>query len=311
MKKVLACAVALALVLCMVPMAFAANPALRVEAVVDGSTVTATVYCPIQENLVGFSFFLRFDPTVLTLAGSKMADRDVEGEMLKYFDGECGLAIGTTDTCTCAWTTTSTKNVSRETPIAVFTFKVINADAETTNLTLEVNEYKIDGEVIIGSNTPYAATPVTLKAPAGTTDGPTDGTTEAPGKTDLDKLKDAITEAGLTMPSEEELKAILNKIDNGTLDDIKEALQSVFAGSNIDELYNKILNLFGKGTTTTTGAPGANTTTKTGSTTTKTGTTTAKANSKLDKTGDVGIALAATVCLAAAAAFVLTKKKED
>ena len=310
MKKVLACAVALALVLCMVPMAFAANPALRVEAVVDGSTVTATVYCPIQENLVGFSFFLKFDPTVLTLESSKMADRDVEGEMLKYFDGECGLAIGTTDTCTCAWTTTSTKNVSRETPIAVFTFTVINADAETTNLTLEVNEYKIDGEVIIGSNTPYAATPVTLKTPVITTEGPTSGTTKAP-TTDLDKLKDLIAKAGLTMPSEAELSALLNKIDNGTLDDIKAALSSLFGGADITDLYNKILAAFGRGTTTTAPVGGVTTTKGSGSTTAKTGTTTAKGGSKIDKTGDVGIALAATVCLAAAAAFVLTKKKED
>ena len=113
------------------------------------------------------------------------------------------------------------------------------------------------------------------------------------------------------MPSEEELKAILDKIDNGTLDDIKKALQSVFGGADITDLYNKILNLFGKGTTTTAPVGGVTTTKGSGSTTAKTGTTTAKGGSKIDKTGDVGIALAATVCLAAAAAFVLTKKKED
>ena len=314
MKKVLACAVALALVLCMVPMAFAANPDVKLTTEVADGKVMVTITAPVTEKLTGLSFFVKFDDAVLEYSGFETAGRTIEGEVYPNFTGSivAGLAEGKTDTCSFAWTHPDSLNVTaKKAEIGTFTLTIKDTAAETTEVTLVMREFKTIAENIITTDTAYPATPVTLKAPAGTTDGPTDGTTEAPGKTDLDKLKDAITEAGLTMPSEEELKDILNKINNGTPDDIKDALQSVFAGLDIDELYNKILNLFGKGTTTTTGAPGANTTTKTGSTTTKTGTTTAKANSKLDKTGDVGIALAATVCLAAAAAFVLTKKKED
>ena len=313
MKKVLACAVALALVLCMVPMAFAANPDVKLTTEVADGKVMVTITSPVIDELTGLSFFVKFDSNVLEYSGFEPAGETVKGKLYANFAGYvAGLAESTTDTCSFAWTNAESINVDADTAvIGTFTLTIKDTAAETTNVTLVMREFKTASENVITTDTAYAATPVTLKAPAGTTDGPTDGTTEAPGKTALDKLKDAITEAGLTMPSEEELKAILDKIDNGTLDDIKKALQSVFGGADITDLYNKILNLFGKGTTTTAPVGGVTTTKGSGSTTAKTGTTTAKGGSKIDKTGDVGIALAATVCLAAAAAFVLTKKKED
>ena len=117
--------------------------------------------------------------------------------------------------------------------------------------------------------------------------------------------------------------AIANVLGNAEITDIIEQLidadidisdwfQEILSGlgldfSSFEDLLNKIIeflmNLF---------APDNNEETAVNTTNAAAASTTAKGSSaESEKTGDVGIALAATVCVVSTAAFVLTRKKKE
>ena len=110
-----------------------------------------------------------------------------------------------------------------------------------------------------------------------------------------------------------EITDIIEQLVDGNVD-ISELFQNILENLGLDfdsleELLNKIIeflkNLFDKGGDDPTKAP-ATTAAAPNEETTAEG-----SSSGSEETGDAGIALAATVCLTASVAFVLTRKKKE
>lgn len=341
MKKVLAIFLS-ALLICisLAPMGFAAStPDLSTKiyeggynvAAVDSEVITQTTFTvainvPAVNNLVGVNLYLEFDPAVLSVADANVAGvTDENGNVNAFFNGipVNGYKRGSNSEYSFGWATGMGVSKAEPTDIFYVTFNVINTMVTDTAINLYVDEFITDdGDLSndIRESRLDENKIICFMFPANTP--PAEGTTSAGGDSSatpddinnlLQVIRDLLAGNGATFGDfvdaivnlfgNAELIDIIEQLVDGNID-ISEAFQNILdklgvAFDFLEELLNKIIeflkNLFNGGEETT-GDPA---------------TTSPGSSSGSEETGDAGIALAATVCVAASAAFVLTRKKKE
>ena len=349
MKKILAIFLsALLICICIAPMSLAAvSPALTTTvaegnyaesaeqvAAVSTTTFTVAIKAPKGiQKLVGVNLYFEFDPTVLSVAKAGLAGADDgAGNITPNFNGllVSGLKTNTDNQYAMAWIPSGdgvSKNQSRD--LVYITFNVIDTSKAQTSLNLYIDEFRTDDKVdndittttlyenrVINFNFPENTPPVTDADVSGG-EGENEEVTGINAL--LQTIRDMLSGNGVTFGDFAD--AIANVLGNAEITDIIEQLvdddidisewfQGILSDlgldfSSFEDLLNKIieflLGLFGGGSSDseqTTNAAAASTTAK-------------ASTSTSEKTGDVGIALAATVCVVSSAAFVLTRKKKE
>lgn len=308
-------------------------------AAVSTTTFTVVLKAPKGiKKLVGVNLYFEFDPTVISVAKAGLAGADDgSGNITPNFNGllVSGLKSGTDNQYAMAWIPSGdgvSKNQSRD--LLFITFNVRDTSKLSTSLNLYIDEFRTDDKVendittttlyenrVINFNFPPDTPPVT-EGDTSTGEGDSSEVGEINGL--LQVIRDMLSGNGVTFADFAD--AIANVLGNAEITDIIEQLidedidisdlfQKILSGLGLDfgsfeDLLNKIIeflsNLFG-------GDSGDGDETKAELTTNAAAaSTTAKASSsESEKTGDVGIALAATVCVVSTAAFVLTRKKKE
>lgn len=306
---------------------------------------TVVVSLPAVKDLTIAAMHIQFDTSVLKYVGGGQAYKTVEGDNYPYYDGmfECNLKKLKPDEFSfgMAASTPITKNNSRD--FAYVTFEVIDASKASTTLNFYVNEFKTeDGDdtndinattlvksEIVRLDVPQDSTGASTTAPAGS-DVSGETTTKAPSISDInaliEKIKELLKNNGASI--EDYIDAIVNIIGNA---DIADMIEQIIGGNinigdgflewlknlgldfgSFEEILNKIIeflkNLFNPGGDSS-NPSNANQTTNAGGN--NLNTTSKGSQNGSENTGDAGVALAATVCVAAAAAFVLTRKKKE
>lgn len=308
-------------------------------AAVSTTTFTVVLKAPKGiKKLVGVNLYFEFDPTVISVAKAGLAGADDgSGNITPNFNGllVSGLKSGTDNQYAMAWIPSGdgiSKNQSRD--LLFITFNVRDTSKLSTSLNLYIDEFRTDDKVendittttlyenrVINFNFPPDTPPVT-EGDTSTGEGDSSEVGEINGL--LQVIRDMLSGNGVTFADFAD--AIANVLGNAEITDIIEQLidedidisdlfQKILSGLGLDfgsfeDLLNKIIeflsNLFG-------GDSGdGDKTTAVATTNAAAASTTAKASSsESEKTGDVGIALAATVCVVSTAAFVLTRKKKE
>lgn len=343
MKKVLAIFLS-ALLICIsiAPMGSAAStPAISTKvyeggynvAAVDSEVITQTTFTvavnvPAVNNLVGVNLYLEFDPAVLSVADANAAGTtDENGNVNAFFNGVLvnGYKRGLNSEYSFGWASGVGVSKSEATDIFYVTFNVIDTSVTDTAINLHVDEFITDDgddDNNIRISTLVENNILCFMFPANTP--PAEGTTSAGGSSStspddinnlLQVIRDLLAGNGATFGDfvdaivnlfgNAELIDIIEQLVDGNID-ISEAFQNILdklgvAFDFLAELLNKIIeflkSLFdGEGDDTTAANPE---------------TTSPGSSSGSEETGDAGIALAATVCVAASAAFVLTRKKKE
>ena len=297
--------------------------------VITQTTFTVAVNVPAVNNLVGVNLYLKFDPNVLAVADAGVAGvADENGNINAFFNGlpVNGYKRGSNSEYSFGWASGTGVSKSEATDIFYITFNVINTTVTDTAIYLYVDELLTnDGD---DSNDIEISRLVKddilcFMFPANTP--PAEGTTSAGGDSSttpddinnlLQVIRDLLSGNGATFADfvdaivnlfgNAELIDIIEQLVDGNID-ISEAFQNILdklgvAFDFLEDLLNKIIeflkSLFGPddAESTTAGNPE---------------TTSPGSSSGSEETGDAGIALAATVCVAASAAFVLTRKKKE
>lgn len=308
-------------------------------AAVSTTTFTVVLKAPKGiKKLVGVNLYFEFDPTVISVAKAGLAGADDgSGNITPNFNGllVSGLKSGTDNQYAMAWIPSGdgvSKNQSRD--LVFITFNVRDTSKLSTSLNLYIDEFRTDDKVendittttlyenrVINFNFPEDTPPVTE---GDTSTGEGDGSEVGKINGLLQIIRDMLSGNGVTFADFAD--AIANVLGNAEITDIIEQLidddidisdlfQEILSGLGLDfgsfeDLLNKIIeflsNLFGGG------SGDGDKTTAVATTNAAAASTTAKASSsESEKTGDVGIALAATVCVVSTAAFVLTRKKKE
>ena len=305
-------------------------------AAVTTTTFTVVITAPRNlQKLVGVNLYFEFDPAVLAVAKAGLAGNvDSNKNEIPNFSGllVSGLKSGSTNEYALAWIPSGdgvSKNQAND--LMYITFNVIDTTNAQSALRLYVDEFRTDdgnndnditvtdlkADTVINFNFPENTPPATM-APV------EDGEAEDTEKVNelLQVIRDMLNGNGVTFADFAD--AIANTLGNAEITDIIEQLvdgnvdvSNGFIGilkslgldfSSFEDLLNKIIEfiagLFGDGddggdTEDTTAAGGNTATTAKGS------------GSGSEQTGDVGVALAATVCVLSSAAFVLTRKKKE
>ena len=311
---------------------------------VTTTTFTVVVKAPRgTQKLVGVNLYFEFDPAVLSVAKAGLAGAvDADGNVTPNFNGlfVSGLKSGTDNQYTMAWVPSGegvSKNQARD--LIYITFNVLDTTKTQTSLNLYVDEYRTDDgnadnditkttkfleNRIVNFDLPEDAPPATT-VPETETEG--DGTSADDINKLLQMIRDMLNGNGVTfadfadaianMLGNAELTDIIEQLVDGNID-VSDLFQQILASLGLDfgsfeDILNKIIEfimgLFDKGgdddkttavaTTSANAGPGSASTTAAGS------------SQCSEKTGDMGVALAATVCVAASAAFVLTRKKKE
>ncbi len=310
------------------------SAASQVTAVTE-TTFTVVITAPRNlQKLVGVNLYFEFDPSVLSVAEANLAgSKDSEGNLVPNFSGllVSGLKSGSTSEYAMAWIPSGngvTKNQSAE--LMYITFNVIDTTKAQTSLNLYIDEFRTDDgkENDVTTTQLYENTIINFSFPENTppaTSAPVVEEEEEQVNTInalLDVIRNILNGNGVTFYDFAD--AIANTLGNAEITDIIEQLvdgdvdiSKGFIGilealgldfSIFEDLLNMIIDflmdLFGpdepvEDTTEDAGNSGDDDTTAEGS------------SSGSEQTGDVGIALAATVCVVSTAAFVLTKKKKE
>ena len=345
MKKFLAVLLAVMIAVSVMPSAFAvATPGLA-SRVIEGSysesalsvtsvtsdTFTVVIKCPAVTKLVGLNMFVDFDTEQLkVLEAGPVGTTDADGNFVPNFSGEWAHGLKS-NKYQYSFGFISTSGVSKKAAkdLIYVTFKVIDSTRPATTINLYINEFLTEdgndeNEVI--TTTLAESQIITLNLPEPITTNPNaEETTDAPADAEstnalVQIIRDLLAGNGVTF--EDYADAILNLVGNAEITDmieqlvdgafsIGDAFLEILKGLGLDfdsfeDILNTIIDFFegifgGDGDETqavqTTNA--ANATTSAGSV------------SGSEGTGDAGIALAATVCVAAAATFVLTRKKRE
>lgn len=310
---------------------------------VTTTTFTVVVKAPRGiQKLVGVNLYFEFDPAVLSVAKAGLAGAvDADGNVTPNFNGlfVSGLKSGTDNQYTLAWVPSGegvSKNQARD--LIYITFNVLDTTKTQTSLNLYIDEFRTDDgnannditktmlfeNRIVNFDLP-ADTPPATTVPETETEG--DGTSADDINKLLQIIRDMLNGNGVTfadfadaianMLGNAELTDIIEQLVDGNID-ISDLFQQILASLGLDfgsfeDILNKIIefimSLFDKGgdddkttavaTTSANAGPGSASTTAAGS------------SQGSEKTGDMGVALAATVCVAASAAFVLTRKKKE
>lgn len=345
MKKVLAVLLAVLLVAGIMPTAFAvATPGLATR-VIEGSydaaalevssvttdTFTVVVKSPAITKLVGLNMFVDFDTEQLKVVNAgPVGTEDEDGNFNPNFSGEWAHGLKS-NKYQYSFGFISTSGVTKKSAkdLVYITFKIIDSTQPSTTINLYINEFLTedgnDSNEII-TTTLAESQIITLNLPEPiTTDPNAEETTDTPADAEstnalIKIIRDLLSGNGVTF--EDYADAILNLIGNAEITDmveqlvdgafsISDAFLEILKGLGLDfDSFEDILNaiidffmgLFGGGDDTTK----AEATTNAANATTSAG-----SSSGSEGTGDAGIALAATVCVAAAATFVLTRKKKE
>lgn len=306
--------------------------------VVTGTTFTVAVTVPAVKKLTGVNLYVSFDSAVLAVKDAGLAGSyDADDNYNAFFNGIAvnGYKTGTDNEYSFGWISNSgvTKNSARD--IFYITFSVIDTTKTETSYTVYAEEFRTDDgnddndviSTVLAENKvvnflfPEDIVPETTET---ATDDVTGGDTTASDiNVLLDLIRDMLNGNGVTfadfadaianMLGNAEITDIIEQLVDGNVD-ISDLFQNVLDGLGIDfsmleDILNKIIDfimgLFGgddetKAPATTAAAAAPNLE------------TTAEGSSQgSEETGDAGIALAATVCVAASAAFVLTRKKKE
>ncbi len=319
--------------------------------VITDTTFTVVVKVPAVTKLTGVNLYFTFDPEVLSVADAGLAGvLDAEDNFNPFFNGIAvnGFKTGTDNEYSFGWISNSgvTKNNARD--IFYITFNVLDTTKTDTSYNLYVEEFRTDDgkdKNDVTSSTLVENKVVTFLFPEGTPaetteedESSSEGTPGGDTTADdinilLDLIRDLLNGNGVTfadfadaianMLGNAEITDIIEQLVDGNVD-ISELFQNILDGLGIDfsileDLLNKIieflLGLFGpKDEPTTPETTTEITTEATTEATTETTVvdTTAEGSSQgSEETGDAGVALAATICVAASAAFVLTRKKKE
>ena len=304
--------------------------------VVTGTTFTVAITVPAVKKLTGVNLYVKFDPEVLAVKNADLAGSyDVDDNYNAYFNGVAvnGYKTGTNNEYSFGWISNGgvTKNGARD--IFYITFSVIDTTKTETSYSVYVEEFRTDDgndgndvtstllveNKVVNFLFPEDIVPETTESATG--NGAGDGTSASDINVLLDLIRDMLNGNGVTfadfadaianMLGNAEITDIIEQLVDGNVD-ISDLFQNILESLGLDfgmleDLLNKIidflLGLFGGDDETK--AP-------TSSTTVPNLETTAEGSSQgSEETGDAGIALAATVCVAASAAFVLTRKKKE
>ena len=351
MKKVLAIFLSVLLVcICLAPASSAVNgPQLSLkvaegsysstasqEAAITTTTFTVVIAAPRNiQKLVGVNLYFEYDPAVLAVAKAGLAgSQDSAGNNVPNFSGLLvqGMKSGSSSEYALAWIPSGdgvSKNQAND--LMYITFSVIDTTVKQTSLNLFIDEFRTDdgnNQNDITATQLYENKVINFSFPENTppaTTTPADQEENA----DTDKvndllqvIRDMLNGNGVTFSDFAD--AIANAFGNAEITDIIEQLvdgnvdvSNGFLGilqslglnfDSFEDLLNMIIdfisNLLGGGgggsdTDNTTAAGGNTATTAKGS------------GSGSEQTGDVGVALAAAVCVLSSAGFVLTRKKKD
>ncbi len=320
--------------------------AANVDYITD-TTFTVAVSVPAVQKLTGVSLYFTFDPSVLTVVDADLAGSDDGDGYTPFFSGVGvdGYKHESNDEYSFGWISSNgvTKNGARD--MFYITFAVLDATATETSFNLYVNEFRtddgddenditatflVDSKVLL-FNLPEDATVATTEDATEDVTAPDEDSTTS---TDINELLQLIRDMlnGNNVTFGDFADAIANVLGNAEITDmieqlvdgnidISDAFQEFLAGLGLDfgsleDLLNKIidflLGLFGGGDSGDDASTTAVATTAAASTTAPNLETTASGSANgSEETGDTGVALAATVCVAATAAFVLTKKKKE
>ncbi len=304
--------------------------------VVTGTTFTVAITVPAVKKLTGVNLYVKFDPEVLAVKNADLAGSyDVDDNYNAYFNGVAvnGYKTGTNNEYSFGWISNGgvTKNGARD--IFYITFSVIDTTKTETSYSVYVEEFRTDDgndgndvtstllveNKVVNFLFPEDIVPETTESATG--NGAGDGTSASDINVLLDLIRDMLNGNGVTfadfadaianMLGNAEITDIIEQLVDGNVD-ISDLFQNILESLGLDfgmleDLLNKIidflLGLFGGDDETK--AP-------TSSTTVPNLETTAEGSSQgSEETGDAGIALAATICVAASAAFVLTRKKKE
>lgn len=309
---------------------------------VTTTTFTVVVKAPKGiQKLVGMNLYFEFDPAVLSVAKAGLAGTvDAEGNAVPNFNGlfVSGLKSGSDNQYTMAWASNSgvSKNQSRD--LVFVTFNVLDTSKTQTSLNLYIDEFRTEdgnNNNDVTKTVLYENRVLNFNFPADTPPATTTPVTDADeGETDasdinklLQIIRDLLAGNGVTfadfadaianMLGNAELTDIIEQLVDGDVD-ISELFQEILSGLGLDfgsfeDILNKIIDFImglinGGGDDKPTNAVS---TTVAGGADGSASTTAAGSSSSSEKTGDMGVALAATVCVAASAAFVLTRKKKE
>ena len=303
--------------------------------VVTTTTFTVAVTVPAVKKLTGVNLYVSFDSAVLAVKDAGLAGSyDAEDNFNAYFNGIAvnGFKTGTDNEYSFGWISNSgvTKSVARD--IFYITFSVLDTTKAATSYNVYVEEYRSDD----GDDTNDVTTTllaenkvvnflfpedVVPETKVDTTEDVNGETSASDINALLELIRDMLNGNGVTfadfadaianMLGNAEITDIIEQLVDGNVD-ISDLFQNILAGLGLDfgsledilnQIIDFIMGLFGGGdeggsTSTTAAAPNLE--------------TTAEGSSQgSEETGDAGIALAATVCVAASAAFVLTRKKKE
>jgi hypothetical protein len=294
---------------------------------VTTTTFTVVVKAPKGiKKLVGVNLYFDFDPAVLSVAKAGLAGSVEGGNITPNFNGMIvtGLKSNTDNQYTMAWIPSGdgvSKNQARD--LIYITFNVLDTTKTQTSLNLYVDEFRTDdgnAQNDITKTVLLENRIVNFNFPADTPPATTVPETQPEGEdtsaADINKLlqiiRDMLSGNGVTFADFAD--AIANMLGNAEITDIIEQLVDGnvdISGSFIDflkslgfdfdmfeDFLNKIIDFIMSLLN-----PGEDTPEE--------DTTSAGSGSESEKTGDAGIALAATVCVLSSAAFVLTRKRKE
>ncbi len=307
--------------------------------VVTKTTFTVAVTVPAVKKLTGVNLYVTFDPAVLAVKDAGLAGTlDAEDNFNPYFNGVAvnGYKTGTNNEYSFGWISNGGVSKSGARDIFYITFSVINTAKTETSYNVYVEEFRTDDgddsndvtstllveNKIVNFVFPEDVVPETTEeADGGSGD---DGTTASDINALLDLIRDMLKGNGVTFGDfadaianilgNAEITDIIEQLVDGNVD-ISDLFQNILENLGLDfgsleELLNKIIeffkNLFDKGGDDPTKAPATTAAAEPNEETTAEG-----SSSGSEETGDAGIALAATVCLTASVAFVLTRKKKE
>mgnify|MGYP003289423187 CR=1 FL=1 len=343
MKKFLAVMLAMMLVVGIMPTAFAvATPGLATR-VIEGSydkealgvtsvtseTFTIVIKSPAVKKLVGLNMFVDFDTEQLkVLEAGPVGNTDEDGNFTPNFSGEWAHGLKS-NKYQYSFGFISTSGVTKKSAsdLIYVTFRIIDSTRPTTTINLYINEFLTedgDDENEIITTTLAESQIITLNLPEEITTNPNgEDTSDKPADAEstnalVQIIRDLLAGNGVTF--EDYADAILNLVGNAEITDmIEQLVDGAFSigdaflkilkdlGLDFDsfeDILNAIIDFFE-------GLFGPDETQAEQTTNAANNTTSAGSVSGSEGTGDAGIALATTVCVAAAATFVLTRKKKE
>ena len=346
MKKVLAVLLAVLIFAGIMPTAFAvATPGLATR-VIEGSydaaalevssvtadTFTVVVKSPAITKLVGLNMFVDFDTEQLKVVNAgPVGTEDEDGNFNPNFSGEWAHGLKS-NKYQYSFGFISTSGVTKKSAkdLVYITFKIIDSTQPSTTINLYINEFLTedgdDSNEII-TTTLAESQIITLNLPEViTTDPNAEETTDTPADAEstnalIKIIRDLLSGNGVTF--EDYADAILNLIGNAEITDmieqlvdgafsISDAFLEILKGLGLDfDSFEDILNAIIDFLVGLFGGDEEDTTKAQATTNAANATTSAGSSSGSEGTGDAGVALAATVCVAAAATFVLTRKKKE